>query len=102
MHFRASFEWNTQGRSEWFSGLQRLLLGARDNHCGSGKPSGGNKSLNARGTDGTQVPRLHRNMWIDLDLRMGQIAHECCHQSLRVGSGHRAARSFRRRTGDEV
>jgi len=101
MHFRASFERNTQGRSEWFSGLQCLLLGARDNHCGSGKPSGGNKRLNARGTDDAQVPRLHGNMWIDLDLRMGQIAHEC-HQSLRVRSGHRAARSLRRRMGDEV
>ena len=102
MHFRASFERNTQGRSERFSGLQRLLLGAGDNQCGSGKPSGGNKSLNALGTDGIQVPRLHRNLWIDLDLRMGQIAHECCHRSLHVRSGHRTAGSFRRWMGDEA
>jgi len=82
MHFLANFEWNSQGRSEWFSGLQRLSLGARDNQRGFGKPSGGTESLNARGADGTQAPRPHRDMWINFDLRVCQVAHECCHPRL--------------------
>src|SRR5262245_17274603 len=79
VHLLANFERDTQGLSQWFSGLHRLLLGAGDNQCGSPEPAGRDKSLDARATDSAQAPPLHRNMWINLDLRMCQVAHECCH-----------------------
>jgi hypothetical protein len=94
VHFLANFEWNTQGRGQWFRGLQRLSLGAGDNQCRSRKPSGGNEDLNACCTDGTQALRLHRNMWINLDLRVCQVAHECCHPRMPVRSAPRTVETF--------
>ncbi len=76
MHGIADFDHEAEWACDDLGGLDRLALAAGDDLRGARKPARSRYRLGPRASNRAQAPLRHRNVGIDLHLRVGEIADD--------------------------